>query len=103
GCEMKGAALHGEDAGVGNEVHARPDDLPLVRRYDDRTVHLRELRETLWGEVFVDLEAARRHLLNDAAVAQDDERSGLRAQDTFEAVAQPRSRRDRFQRRAQSV
>jgi hypothetical protein len=68
--------LGGGQFRVGDEMHVGPQDVVALLIEDDRSVHLRELEESLRGEVGADGEPAVAERLNRVPVADDDERTG---------------------------
>ena len=91
GGAVPGAGLARRHGRVGHEVHVGPGDPAAVVGDDDRAVHLRQLRQPLRAERGVDEESARADRQHLGIVAEHEQRAGLGANDTVDAVAQRRS------------
>ena len=103
GGAVAGAGLGGLDRGVGQQLGGGAQDPGGVAVEDDRAVHLGQLAQPGGRELDVQREAAGGHRVDDAVVAEHDQRAGAAAQDPLEAVAQLGAGRDRCQGRAQQV
>ena len=98
GGAVPGAGLAGGHGRIGHQVDVGPGDAAAVGGDDDRTVHLRQLRQPLRAVRRVDEEAAGTDREHVGAVAQHEQRAGLRPHDPVDAVAQWRSGRHASER-----
>ena len=82
-------------------MHTGPDDARAVVGDDDRAVHLGQLAQARGRQRDVEGEPAGAQALDDAVVAEHDQRAGAPGEDPLQTVAQRGTRSDPAEELAQ--